>query len=602
MKTVAKARPFSLQDATALRRIPLPVSLLERSLALHRLDRLYRALPPAGGCAEFLQQTLDTFQIRCQAEGEELRRIPAHGPTVLVANHPFGAIEGVLMAHLLLQIRPDIRIMANHLLSRIPELQELFISVDPFGGKGSAERNRKPLREALRWVKNGGLLLLFPAGEVSHYRPDKRCVTDPEWGSPIVRLIRLAGAPVVPCYIHGSNSLLFQLAGMVHPRLRTALLPRQLTNKAGRQIPIRIGEPIPARRVRASGLSDVELASELRLRTYMLGERLSSGAQRRRVSNTGNTVPVALPARTGGELAEEIRALPDHQHLVDGDDLQVYFARAGQIPNLLREIGRLRELSFRETGEGTGQERDLDLYDAYYRHLFIWNRKTQEVVGAYRLGLADQIVAKYGKQGLYSHSLFRYRSTLLERLNPAIELGRSFIRLEYQRSFSPLLLLWKGIGEFVLQRPRYRILFGPVSISGEYQTLSQQMMVSFLEANRYLPGLAHQIRPRRPFRRGNGAWLQEEIADLREIDLISELVSQIEPDRKGVPILLKQYLKMGGHLLGFNVDPKFNHALDGLIMVDLRQTPERLLQRYMGEQGAREYLAHHSGGVAQKAS
>ena len=315
-----------------------------------------------------------------------------------------------------------------------------------------------------------------------------------------------------------------------------------------------------------------------------------------------HAVPVAQQARTGGELAEEVQALPSYQHLVDGDDLQVYYARAGQIPNLLREIGRLRELTFREAGEGTGQERDLDLYDAYYRHLFIWNRKTQEVVGGYRLGLADQIVAKYGKQGLYSHSLFRYRRALLEHLNPAIELGRSFVRLEYQRSFSPLLLLWKGVGKFILQRPRYRILFGPVSISGDYQTLSQQMMVSFLEANRYLPGLAHQIRPRRPFRRGSDIWLREEIADLREIDLVSELVSQIEPDRKGVPVLLKQYLKMGGHLLGFNVDPKFNNTLDGLIMVDLRQTPEKLLQRYMGEKGAREFLAHHNGAVAQKVS
>jgi putative hemolysin len=268
----------------------------------------------------------------------------------------------------------------------------------------------------------------------------------------------------------------------------------------------------------------------------------------------------------------------------------------------MQEIGRLREITFRETGEGTGRERDIDLYDAYYLHLFIWDRKSQQLVGAYRLGMADKIAAKYGKKGLYTHSLFKYRHSLLQRLNPAIELGRSFVRKEYQRSFSPLLLLWKGIGAYVSRNPQYRMLFGPVSISGEYQTLSQQMMVSFLESNRYLPGLAREIKPRRPFRPIRDTWIRDEISSLREIDLVSELISQVEPDNKGVPILLKQYLKMGGRILGFNLDPEFNNTLDGLIMVDLLQSPEKLLQRYMGVDGARQFLAYHDEENAPQAS
>jgi putative hemolysin len=597
-----KAEPFKLNGALGLNRIPLLEPLVERSLALHRLTHMYRQLPPAANSVEFLQMTLDAFNIQYQTDDLELENIPETGPSVLVANHPFGAIEGVLMAHLLLQIRPDVRIMANNLLQRIPELSELFIGVDPFGGDGAAKSNSGPLREAIRWVRNGGLLLVFPAGEVSHFRMDKGCVIDPEWSASIARLIRMTKAPVTPAYIHGNNGPLFQLAGLLHPRLRTALLPRQLTNKAGHQIPIRIGETINARKLASPGTSDAELARHLRLHCYMLGQRLPQTENEGAIQTDAYATAVATQARTGAELNEEIRALPADQHLVDNDDLQVYYAHADQIPHLLQEIGRLREVTFRDTGEGTGRERDIDLYDSYYLHLFIWNRKSLELVGAYRLGMADEIVNKYGKKGLYTHSLFRYRHSLLQRLNPAIELGRSFIRKEYQRSFSPLLLLWKGIGAYVHRHPKYRILFGPVSISGEYQTLSQQMIVTFLESNRYLPGLAREIKPRRPFRHGRDTWMRDEISGLREIDLVSELISKVEPDNKGVPILLKQYLKMGGHILGFNLDPDFNNTLDGLIMVDLLQSPEKLLQRYMGEDGAREFLAHHNSETTSKAS
>jgi putative hemolysin len=422
---------------------------------------------------------------------------------------------------------------------------------------------------------------------------DKGRVIDPEWSDSIARLIRMTRAPVTPCYIHGNNGLMFQLAGFLHPRLRTALLPRQLTNKAGHLIPIRVGETIGARKLANSDISDPELAGLLRLRSYMLGQRFrKTGGKLEKNSEFHR--PIAPKTRSGAELETEIQALPQHQHLVDSDDMQVYYGHADQIPNLLQEIGRLREITFRETGEGTGKEQDIDLYDAYYIHLFIWDRKSQQLVGAYRLGMADQIAKKYGKKGLYTHSLFKYRHSLLQRLNPAIELGRSFIRKEYQRSFSPLLLLWKGIGAYISQNPQYRILFGPVSISGEYQTLSQQMMVTFLESNRYLPGLAREIKPRRPFRPTRDGWIRDEISSLREIDLVSELISQVEPDNKGVPILLKQYLKMGGRILGFNLDPDFNNTLDGLIMVDLLQSPEKLLQRYMGAEGARDFMAYHS--------
>jgi len=585
---MARARPFSLEGALqggGFRHFGrLTERVLERALALDRLDRLYQSLPPAADIDTFLQQVLDTFGIDYRVEAAELAQIPEEGGVVVVANHPFGALEGVVLAALLRRVRPDVKVMANFLLARVPELAPLFIGVDPFGGREAARRNTAPLREAVRWVRGGGALVIFPAGEVAHRTHPGAPVTDPPWSLTLARLLRLTRAPALPVYFHGANSPLFQILGMVHPRLRTALLPRELLNKARSTLPVRIGALLPFAGL--ASLKDAALVEALRLRTCMLAEAPSKPLPAQECA-----VPVA-DAGPPELLAAEVSALPTDQQLLESGEMVVCWARAEQAPRLLQEIGRLRELTFRETGEGTGRERDIDLYDSYYLHLFVWNRAKGELVGAYRLGLADRIVARYGKRGLYSHSLFRYRSRLLAMLNPAIELGRSFVRAEYQRSFSPLLLLWKGIGAFIARHPRYRILFGPVSISNDYHTLSRRMLVEFLKANNYLPELARHVRARRPFRPGAGA---APLAPPADLEAVSALVAQIEADRKGIPVLLRQYLKMGGRLLGFNVDDQFSDALDGLIMVDLRQTDPRMLARYMGREAAQRFLARHNG-------
>jgi putative hemolysin len=389
---------------------------------------------------------------------------------------------------------------------------------------------------------------------------------------------------------------MFQLAGLLHPRLRTALLPRELLNKRNRTIAVHIGTPIPFSRLKA--LDDDAMTAQLRLRCYALAAHDSGPAQ-----------PACLPGRAQEDIAAavaapllcaEVEALPQEQLLDQSGEFQVWYARAGQMPWLLQEIGRLREITFRAAGEGTGSSRDIDLYDAYYLHLFIWDKEQRRVVGAYRLGLADEIARRFGVKGLYTHSLFRYRRHLLQQLGPAIELGRSFVRPEYQRSYSPLLLLWKGIGQFVARHPHYRTLFGPVSISGDYATQSQQLLVQFLRANNYLPQLARLVRPRRPFRAPLGpVWLRHNAPG--DLDQLSELVSAMERDQKGVPVLLRQYLKLGGHILGFNVDEAFNNALDGLIMVDLRQTDPKVLAKYMGREQAAHFRVLHGAAPAQDA-
>lgn len=302
--------------------------------------------------------------------------------------------------------------------------------------------------------------------------------------------------------------------------------------------------------------------------------------------------PVAPPV-PASLLRAEIEALPPEQRVVQSGQYLVQYAQARQIPWCLQEIGRLRELTFREAGEGTGKASDIDLFDAYYLHLFLWDSDANALVGAYRMGLADEILSRYGKRGLYTQSLFRYGLRLLETLNPAIELGRSFVRSEYQKSFSPLLLLWRGIGQFIVRAPRYAVLFGPVSISNSYAPVSRQLMVEYLRANRIEAKLARHVKPRRPFRVERSK-IRNEVADLRDIEDLSRVIAQIEHDNKGIPILLKQYLKLGGRLLGFSSDDQFSDALDGLVVVDLRASEPRVLARYMGEAGATKFFAHHT--------
>jgi hypothetical protein len=293
----------------------------------------------------------------------------------------------------------------------------------------------------------------------------------------------------------------------------------------------------------------------------------------------------------------EVEALPTAQRLFAAGRFEVYYASARQIPWLLQEIGTLREVAFRAAGEGTGKDADLDLFDAYYLHLFVWDVGAKAVIGAYRLGLVDEIVARYGKRGLYTHSLFRYDRTVLQSVNPGIELGRSFVRLEYQRNYAPLLLLWRGIGRFVARTPRYGVLFGSVSISNRYASASRQLIVRYLIANRVDSSLARHVKPRRPPEMAMPAGgAENEACDLRSIDDLSCRIASIEPDRKGIPILLKHYLGIGGRLLGFNTDANFGMVLDGLLMVDLRRAEPRTLARYMGAPEAASFLAHHAGG------
>ncbi|MGE4545325.1 MAG: lysophospholipid acyltransferase family protein [Pedobacter sp.] len=586
--------PFDIPWPLAHNRLfrTLVADPLEKLLGVRQCRDIYRQLPATNSADDFCRAVLERMNVTCALEGEGLNHIPRQGAAIVVANHPFGAIEGLVMIEALRRIRPDVKVLANSLLQRLPPLREALIGVDILTGTQGARVNIGPLRQAIRHVREGGLLLTFPAGEVSHLQLRRREVADSPWQASVGALIRHCQAPVIPVYIPGRNGMLFQAAGLVHPRLRTLLLGRMLLRQQGGTIRLRGGRPVPWSRL-SECADDRERIDYLRLRTYLLGEAVTpSGSS---AASGGEVAQDIISPQDADLLAEEVSRLPQSQLLVHSGALQVWQAEASQIPYLLLEIGRLREVTFRAVGEGTGRSFDLDRFDQNYLHLFLWHSERHELVGAYRVGCCDTLLERFGKQGLYTHTLFKYRRRMFDAIGPALELGRSFVRPEYQKSYSPLLLLWKGIGRFVVKNPRYRVLFGPVSITRDYCDLSRKLIAGTLHAEMPLPQLSRLVKPRVPFHakaRIRGCSGEMARSFCSNMEQVAPLVADIEVQQKGIPVLLRHYLNLGGKLLTFNLDPQFSDVLDGLILIDLLQTDQKTIQRYMGREGAAAFFTY----------
>jgi putative hemolysin len=427
VRAINARQSLTLRDGlhlTGLKRLDAFIgSALDGVLGLRHVDRRYQRVPIVRDAAEFVREALAEMDVRWDADARELENIPGSGPAVIAANHPFGGIEGLLLAEIILARRPDLKILANADLRRIVELRELFIAVNPFETARARRENVQPLRAAADWVGQGGALLIFPSGEVSHFQFRRARITDPDWRPSVGYLARRTGAAVVPAFVGGRNSLFFQLMGCIHPRLRTALLAREFLNMEHRSVRIRFGPPVAPTRVKAF-TSSLQLARYLRLRTYSLAELDASG---RRLSAASAAAPRASALPTPIDLAvdparleREFDALPPAQRLVASGPLQAAYARAGQIPGILAELGRLRETTFRASGEGTGRATDLDRFDQSYLHLFLWHGARREIVGAYRFAPVDILLARFGVRGLYTYSLFKYRRAFIEGLHDAI--------------------------------------------------------------------------------------------------------------------------------------------------------------------------------------
>ena len=548
-----------------------------------------------------LEALLAEMKVKLVVQPADIERIPVHGPLVAVANHPFGVLDGVALAVLLSRVRSDVKILTNSLLESIPELHEHCIFVDPFNTSSSTDKNLKPLREAMEWLRQGRALAVFPAGEVSQWNVREGQITDPAWNTVAARLVRKTGASALPVYFCGRNSVTFQLLGLINPRLRTLFLLQEFLQQRDRDVQVRIGGAIPSELI-VNLDSDEEATEYLRLRTYLLSYRgkkqLSLPTRMRSALPRKPQEPIAaeVPSRF---VVNDIAALPAERMLVENAEFAVYAARASELPHLLDELGRLREITFRAAGEGTGRSLDLDQFDAYYWHLLLWNKEKQELAGAYRAGNTDQIIRDHGIKGLYTNTVFRYDEQLFLKIGSALELGRSFVRPEYQRQYAPLLLLWKGIARFVAAHPETPVLFGAVSISNEYSSLSREIIVRYFEQRKFKDEdgreFADLIHARTPFRAPKlRRWDCGALCSLlQDLDQLAEPISDVEEDGKGLPILLKQYAKVGGRLVGFNLDRKFSDVVDGLVIVDLRQTDPSVLERYMGKQGYAGFRGFH---------
>jgi putative hemolysin len=567
---------------------------IEARLAKHPgLLHLYDEMRSEAG-----ESVLDRLQaaigVAVSVRDADRAKIPSGGATMVVANHPFGLLDGAVLLNLLLHVRPDVKILVNHMLASIPELRPWSIYVDTL--HGDSERNMAGLKQGLAWLRQGGMLAVFPAGEVSHWDVRQGQSNDPKWTLSAGWLLHRAAAMAVPVYFPGSNSAAFHALGLVHARLRTLRLPEELLRQKGRKIEVRVGTPIETDAL--AGLrTEQEVTDYLRWRTYLLakrGEQEQNPLVQLRTVLQGPARKV-VPEIDSGLLAHEVNELPESCRLATHQNLRVYEARAEEIPAVLREIGRLREITFRDTGEGTNQSTDIDRFDAYYDHLFVWDDEARRVVGSYRMGHIPTILREHGIRGLYTSTLFHYSPAVFQRIGPAWELGRSFVRAEYQKQYAPLLLLWKGIAAKVAQRPDTPCLLGAVSVSNRYSRRSRELLVRFLERGRggdLQPGL---LRPRRGFTVAAGRAEEAQFVTtcFRDFDDFARLIEDLEEDGKSVPILLRHYCKLGGRFLGFNLDPSFNDALDGLVLLDLRQTDPTALNRYMGREAYQAFRRHH---------
>jgi putative hemolysin len=567
---------------------------LESILSIKAVNRLYdETRENYKKDSNFFRACAKAFRLDCHIPPGDLERIPRSGPLIVVSNHPFGGLDAIALGVLLTEVRDDVKMMANFLLNKMPETRDWFIPVDPFGRDSSPRQNIQSMRKSMEWLKSGGLLAIFPAGEVSHFHWHGGRIEDPAWSPHVAALARKTDTTVLPVFFDGRNSLFFQVSGLVHARLRTLLLAREL--EARRTLPIRafIGRPIGAAALNRHETDEARIRY-LRSATYFLKTRRYRKPLYEPESNGKSQHPI-LPGQSVEALRADIQKLGPDNLLYHSDPYSVYIARAHEIPHVLAEIGRLRELTFREVGEGTGQSSDLDRYDYHYLHLFLWNESSDHLVGAYRLGLTDELLNRDGIEGIYSASLFKFKPKFLKQLGPAIELGRSFIVSEYQRSYNGLMLLWLGIGHWIARHPQYYHLLGPVSITADYHPISQRLMIRFLKEHLSNRKMARMVKAKTPPRHPHlmGMRLRDISSRMASVEDVSAMVSFLEKDSKGVPILLKHYLKMNARLLSFNVDPDFSNVLDGLMLLDLRTSGPKLLRRFMGTEGYEKFCAYH---------
>ncbi len=557
--------------------VDAPLRVADRLFGLTGVETIARDTENADASKPVLERVLDAMRLTPRVAAKDFERIPLQGPTLLCSNHPLGGADSTALLALSLRRRSDVKILTNSVMARFPFLAPHCIFVDPFGGADAARRNAAALRDALRWMKDGHLLIAHPAGEVSAMQWGQWVPVEAPWSTIPARLAISARAAIVPVWCEGTNSRLFHAAGLIHPRLRTALLPSEFVARCGSEIEIRIGRVVAS----DACANDAEALTRLVRGRSELLRRVDRVARAAAVM-----VAVTEPESTPAELAAEFNALDVDARLFTEGDYEVFAVKSAAIPRAMREIGRLREHAFRAVGEGSGNACDIDAFDETYLQLIVWNTVKHEIVGGYRLGIVAEITRNVGVRGLYSSTLFEYSERIASELTDAVELGRSFVRVENQRHPLALNLLWKGIGAFMFTRGLRR-MFGAVSISNDYTSMSKELIIEFLTRHRLSSPFSKLVAARNPPARSKlPCWTDRETeqatADLVHVE---RLIEEIERGERAVPVLLRQYLRLNAKLLSLNVDHNFADALDALMLVDIAQIDDRILRHYAGDDG-----------------
>ena len=572
-----------------------PISWLFKNISgINKLNDLYKN-GLGKSSADFLQYLLDDLDVKYELHDVDLNRIPKEGPFIVVSNHPLGALDGILMMHIIGKIRPDFKVMGNFLLHRIQPLEPMVIAVNPFETRKEVYNSSSGMREAIRHVRDGGCLGIFPAGEVSA-KDEEGNVADREWQESAIKLIKKMNVPVIPMYFRARNSPLFYRMAALSPNLQTAMLPSEMVRPRVKPIQIRIGKPIlPKQQLE---FEEVKVFSEfLRKKTYALStyytQKRSLLIETLKIPatiaiNARSKKPKPIVEETSADLINaEIEVLKKTEDalLFKNNNYECYFSKAHEIPNLLREIGRLREITFREIGEGTNQEIDLDRYDVHYHHLFLWDNEANKIVGAYRMALGKEVYEQFGVDGFYLNELFHIEPELHPFFKKCIEMGRAFVVPAYQQKPMPLFLLWRGIVHVTLRNPEEKYIIGSVSISNQFSDFSKSLMIEFMKSHYYDPYVAQYVRPKKEFKvklkdEDKEFFFDEAEADLNKFD---KLIDEIEPNVLRLPVLIKKYIKQNAKLIGFNVDPKFNDAIDGLMYIRISDLPENTVKPVMEE-------------------
>ncbi len=559
--------------------------LLMKVLKISTLNKIYNQKKHLSEL-DFLNGILDEFQIKFEIPEEDLKRLPKEGPYITVSNHPLGGIDGILLLKLMLEREPNFKIIANFLLHRIEPMKPYIMPVNPFEGHKDAKSSVVGLKETLRHLSDGKPLGMFPAGEVSTYK-DGVLVVDKPWEEGAIKVIRKAQVPVVPIYFHAKNSRLFYFLSSLNDTLRTAKLPSELLTQKKRVIKVRIGKPISV--AEQNEYENLEAYAEfLRKKTYMLANAFEKGNKLLATASLKfpkSVKEIAKPANQD-KILEEIDMLKKSDwRLLQSKNYQVYLVTADKIPNILHEIGRLREITFRAVGEGTNESLDLDQYDKYYHHMFLWDDDAKVIAGAYRMGLGSEIYGKYGIDGFYLHELFRFEPELYDMMSKSIEMGRAFIIEEYQQKPMPLFLLWKGIVHTTLRYPEHKYLIGGVSISNQFSDFSKSLMIEFMKSHYYDPWVAQYVHPKKEYKvklkdADKDFVFNETEADLNKFD---KIIDEVEPGNLRLPVLIKKYIKQNARVVAFNVDPLFNNAVDGLMYIRIADLPESTVKPVMEE-------------------